>query len=92
MACMHCIGKVHTRKPFRVITQSGASVDVVFNHCPVCGRKLKSDNPAQDAHRRLVEVAHNKQASYGDLAVAIEEAIVYLSEALNAKGDKPCQE
>ena len=88
MACKYCIGKVHTRKPFRVFTQSGASLDVIFDFCPCCGRKLKSDNPAQDAHRRLVEVAHNKQASYGDLAVAIEEAIGYLSEALNAKGEK----
>ena len=42
VGCEHCRGTKWTPNTFRVITQGGTALDVVFNFCPVCGRNLKN--------------------------------------------------
>lgn len=41
--CKYCTGVFYTSKPFHVRTQMGRDVEVIFNHCPYCGRNLKGD-------------------------------------------------
>lgn len=38
--CGGCRGAVHTDELFEVTNPHGVKVDVQFNFCPVCGRKL----------------------------------------------------
>ncbi len=42
--CKYCHGVYRTDKPFKVITQMGRTVEVVFNYCPFCGRPLPDWN------------------------------------------------
>ena len=39
-SCEYCRGVAYTKNPFTVVTQLGRVVHVVFNYCPVCGRRL----------------------------------------------------
>lgn len=38
--CEYCRGAAYTDKPFKVITQMGREVEVIFNFCPVCGNEI----------------------------------------------------
>lgn len=38
--CRLCIGRAFSPEPFLVETHRGNRVEVVFNYCPACGRKL----------------------------------------------------
>ena len=42
--CSYCLGVSYTDKPFKVITQMGREVEVQFNFCPYCGRKLRTED------------------------------------------------
>lgn len=42
--CRFCRGVEYTPKSFKVITQTAAVVDTVFNYCPVCGTNLKGED------------------------------------------------
>ena len=41
--CEYCRGRAHTSKPFKVTTQLGRSVAVVFNFCPQCGADMRGE-------------------------------------------------
>lgn len=38
--CNFCIVASYTNKPFKVTTRPGREVEIQFNFCPYCGRKL----------------------------------------------------
>lgn len=46
--CEHCRGAAYTPKPFKVITQTAAVRDCVFNFCPVCGADLREEGTTCD--------------------------------------------
>ena len=44
--CKFCRGAAFTNNPFKVITQKGREIEVVFNYCPNCGAKMDGDGNA----------------------------------------------
>lgn len=45
--CSYCKGRAYSKKPLTVITRTMKRVEVVFEYCPVCGRKMNGG--AEDA-------------------------------------------
>ena len=43
-ACDFCKGRAYTKKPVTIITAYGKRFQMVFEHCPNCGRKLRKEN------------------------------------------------
>lgn len=41
--CKFCKGRSYTKKPLTVITRTMKHVEVVFEYCPACGRKMNGD-------------------------------------------------
>lgn len=39
--CEYCKGRAYTKKPLTVITKYGRRIELVFEFCPNCGRKMK---------------------------------------------------
>ena len=39
--CEYCKGRAYTKKPVTVITKYGRSIELTFDYCPKCGRRLK---------------------------------------------------
>lgn len=39
--CEYCKGRAYTKKPLTVITKYGRNIELVFEFCPNCGRKMK---------------------------------------------------
>jgi hypothetical protein len=39
--CEYCKGRAYTKKPLTVITKYGRKIELVFEFCPNCGRKMK---------------------------------------------------
>lgn len=46
--CEYCRGTKYTPKPFKVITQTAAVRECVFNFCPVCGAPMENGGPYGD--------------------------------------------
>ena len=42
--CDFCKGRAYTKKPVTIITASGKRFQMVFEHCPNCGRKLRTED------------------------------------------------
>lgn len=42
--CDFCKGRAYTKKPVTIITAYGKRFQMVFEYCPNCGRKLRTDN------------------------------------------------
>ena len=42
-ACDFCKGRAYTKKPVTIITTYGKRFQMVFEHCPNCGRKLRKE-------------------------------------------------
>ena len=40
MGCKFCKGRAYSKKPLTVITRTMKKVEVVFEYCPSCGRKM----------------------------------------------------
>lgn len=38
--CEYCKGRAYTKKPLTVITKYGRRIELVFEFCPNCGRKM----------------------------------------------------
>lgn len=38
--CSYCKGRSYSKKPLTVITRTMKRVEVVFEYCPACGRKM----------------------------------------------------
>ena len=45
--CDFCKGRAYTKKPVTIITAYGKRFQMVFEHCPSCGRKLRSEKTYQ---------------------------------------------
>jgi hypothetical protein len=41
--CDFCKGRADTKKPVTIITAYGKRFQMVFEHCPNCGRKLRKE-------------------------------------------------
>lgn len=41
--CEYCEGRAYTKKPLTVITKYGRKIELVFEFCPNCGRKMASE-------------------------------------------------
>ena len=41
--CDFCKGRAYTKKPVTIITAYGKRFQMVFEHCPNCGRKLRKE-------------------------------------------------
>jgi hypothetical protein len=41
--CEYCKGRAYTKKPLTVITRYGRKIELVFEYCPKCGRKMKGE-------------------------------------------------
>lgn len=39
--CQYCKGRAYTKKPLTVITRYGRRIELTFDYCPKCGRRLK---------------------------------------------------
>lgn len=39
--CEYCKGRAYTKKPLTVITKYRRRIELVFEFCPNCGRKMK---------------------------------------------------
>lgn len=46
--CDYCRGTAYTSVPFKVTTQTGKTLDVVFSFCPVCGAPMENGGPHGD--------------------------------------------
>lgn len=44
--CEHCKGRAYTKKPLTVITRYGRRIELTFEFCPKCGRKLNTEEKA----------------------------------------------
>lgn len=42
--CQFCKGRAYTKKPVIIITAYGKRFQMVFEHCPNCGRKLRTED------------------------------------------------
>ena len=42
--CGFCKGRAYTKKPVTIITAYGKRFQIVFEHCPNCGRKLRTED------------------------------------------------
>ena len=42
--CDFCKGRAYTKKPVTIITAYGKRFQMVFEHCPNCGRKLRKED------------------------------------------------
>lgn len=52
-ACDFCKGRAYTKKPVTIITAYGKRFQMVFEHCPNCGRKLRKEDckfPHKETH------------------------------------------
>lgn len=38
--CSYCKGRAYSKKPVTVITRNMKRVEVVFEYCPACGKKM----------------------------------------------------
>jgi hypothetical protein len=38
--CSYCKGRAYSKKPLTVITRTMKRVEVVFEYCPACGKKM----------------------------------------------------
>jgi hypothetical protein len=47
--CEYCKGRAYTKKPLTVITKYGRRIELVFEFCPNCGRKMKGSDNEQRA-------------------------------------------
>lgn len=43
-SCDFCKGRAYTKKPMTIITAYGKRFQMVFEHCPNCGRKLRAED------------------------------------------------
>ena len=50
--CEYCEGRAYTKKPLTVITKYGRKIELVFEFCPNCGRKMKRDNIVRRVERQ----------------------------------------
>ena len=41
--CEYCKGRAYTKKPLTVITRYGRRIELTFEFCPKCGRKLNTE-------------------------------------------------
>lgn len=41
--CEYCKGRAYTKKPLTVITRYGKRIELTFEFCPKCGRKLNTE-------------------------------------------------
>jgi hypothetical protein len=41
--CEYCDGREYSEKPLTVITVGGRRIELAFEYCPKCGRKLRED-------------------------------------------------
>lgn len=41
--CEYCKGRAYTKKPLTVITRYGRKIELAFEYCPKCGRKMKGE-------------------------------------------------
>lgn len=41
--CEYCKGRAYTKKPLTVITRYGRRIELTFEYCPKCGRKLNTE-------------------------------------------------
>ncbi len=48
-ACEFCKGRAYTKKPVTIITIYGKRFEMVFEHCPNCGRKLRTEDGKRKA-------------------------------------------
>lgn len=39
--CEYCKGRAYTKKPLTVITRYGRRIELTFDYCPKCGRRIK---------------------------------------------------
>ena len=39
--CEYCKGRAYTKKPLTVITRYGRRIELAFDYCPKCGRRIK---------------------------------------------------
>ena len=44
--CEYCKGRAYTKNPLIVITKYGRRIELVFEYCPNCGRKLNTEEKA----------------------------------------------
>lgn len=42
--CDFCKGRAYTKKPVTIITAYGKRFQMVIEHCPNCGRKLRKED------------------------------------------------
>lgn len=40
--CDYCKGRAYTKRPLTVITKYGRRIELVFEFCPNCGRKMNA--------------------------------------------------
>ena len=48
--CEYCKGRAYTKKPLTVITRYGRRIELTFEFCPKCGRKLNTEEKVGDAN------------------------------------------
>lgn len=46
-SCSYCEGRSYSKKPLTVITPTMKRVEVVFEYCPACGRKMDLRTPTE---------------------------------------------
>lgn len=65
MTCEYCEGRAYTKEPFTVITRYGLRIELAFDYCPKCGRRIKplldTDSlPDYEAEARNWEDSYNQ--------------------------------
>lgn len=67
--CEYCKGRAYTKKPLTVITKYGRRIELVFDYCPKCGRRIKPiDENFKNDKEKLINICDTmiKECRYGD--------------------------
>ncbi len=47
--CEYCKGRAYTKRPLTVITKYGRRIELTFEFCPNCGRKMNVERSNENA-------------------------------------------
>jgi hypothetical protein len=47
--CEYCKGRAYTKRPLTVITKYGRRIELAFEFCPNCGRKMNTERSNENA-------------------------------------------
>lgn len=90
--CEYCKGRAYTKKPLTVITRYGRRIELTFEFCPKCGRKLNTEKKVltmpeyieREAVLKKIDTAIGEYAQHGEIVRFIGDCRASVIYALAA--------